>query len=119
MQIRKSIAAMVALVVLLISVQAVTAGEQDFQLYNRTGVDIYALYVSPSGVDDWEEDILGADILLAGADIPITFDREEDDALWDLRVEDSEGNYLEYEEINLLSVYEVILEQDGVARCKE
>ena len=66
----------------------------------------------------WEEDILGADVLLAGADILIKFDGTGDQ-YWDIRVEDEEGNFLYWEEIDLLSAYEVILNEDGTARIKE
>lgn len=110
---------LLTLLILLVTFQTALAGEQDFQLFNRTGVDIHAVYISPTGVDDWEEDILGADVLLAGADIDITFDRDEEPDFWDIRVEDDEGNYLEWEGIDLYSAYQVILEPNGSARIKD
>jgi hypothetical protein len=35
-------------------------------LENKTGSDLVELYASPSDVDEWEEDILGLDILASG-----------------------------------------------------
>lgn len=119
MKFRKLVTIALSLLFLMAGAQTVLAGDQDFDLYNRTGVDIHAVYVSPTGVEDWQEDVLGAEVLLAGADIEITFDRGETAEYWDIRVEDSEGNYLYWEEIDLLAAYQVILERDGTARIKD
>jgi hypothetical protein len=35
------------------------------------------LYVSPDDVDDWEEDVLGRDVLKHNASVDITFSRSE------------------------------------------
>ena len=39
------------------------AGDQDFTLVNKTGVEIHNLHVSPSDKEEWGEDILGKDTL--------------------------------------------------------
>ncbi|MGE0491872.1 MAG: hypothetical protein AB7S38_21855 [Vulcanimicrobiota bacterium] len=117
---RKSVLGIIALTALLLGSlhQTARAGEQDFELFNRTGVDIYALYVSPSGTDNWEEDLLGGKVIQNGATVNIQFDGASEAELWDIRVEDSEGNALEFEEINLLEASQVILEEDHTARIK-
>lgn len=84
-------------------------GAQDFTVVNRTGVEIYALYVTPHNADEWGEDILGADTLLADEDLLITFSRSERARLWDLRVEDEDGNFIEWERLNLLEISKVTL----------
>lgn len=109
--------AVLAAVVLLTS-QMVTAGAQDFELFNRTGVDIHALYVSPSGEDDWGEDLLDGRMIEAGATVEIQFSGAGDAEYWDLRVEDEEGNSLNFEAINLLEASQVILNEDETARIK-
>ena len=43
----------------LLAVSAVRAGDQDFTLVNKTGVEIHALHVAPHSSDEWGEDILG------------------------------------------------------------
>lgn len=94
----------------------VQAGDQDFELINQTGVDIYALYASPHSASDWEEDILGLDVLLAGDSVTIQFDPAEAAALWDLRVEDENGDAIEWERLNLLRISIVTLYfEDGRA----
>lgn len=77
---------------------------QDFTLVNRTGVEIYALFVTPHDVDDWGEDILGQDTLAVGQTLDISFSRKEKAAFWDLRIEDSDGNFIEWESLNLTAI---------------
>lgn len=84
-------------------------GPQDFILANRTGVEIHALYITPRDSDDWGEDILGVDTLPSGENLEITFSRKEKAKYWDLRVEDEDGAYIEWEDLNLLEISKVTL----------
>lgn len=77
---------------------------QDFTLVNKTGVEIYALYVTPHDVNDWGDDILGQDTLAVGGTLDITFSRKEKSTFWDLRIEDSDGNFIEWESLNLTAI---------------
>jgi hypothetical protein len=61
---------------------------------NRTGVDIYYAYISASGTDNWEEDILGDNILTDGNTLSINVTGSYN--MFDLRVEDSVGDGLEF-----------------------
>jgi hypothetical protein len=92
------------------------AGEQDFTLVNKTGVEIHKLYTAPHSSDDWEEDVLGEDTLANGESLDITFPKREKAAHWDLRVEDSKGNAITFENLNLKEISEVVLHyKDGKA----
>ncbi len=67
---------------------------------NYSDRDIFYLYVSPESSGDWEEDVLGDDVLLAGDDIRINlygydecmfdikavYDNEEEEISWDVNV---------------------------------
>lgn len=87
---------------------------QDFTVVNKTGVVINALYISPADKDDWEEDILGKDQLADGETLDIKFNREEKTDKWDLKVEDSKGNSIEWHDLDLLKISEVTLHyKDG------
>ena len=87
---------------------------QDFTLVNKTGVIIDKLFVSPADADDWEEDVLGQDTLADGATLDIKFKREEKAPKWDLKVEDSKGNSIEWHDLNLLEISKVTLHyKDG------
>jgi len=92
------------------------SGKHDFTLVNETGVEIHKVYISPHDSDDWEEDILGRDTLPSGESVDIKFHRNEKAAKWDLRVEDSKGNAIEWENLNLLEISKVTLHyKDGKA----
>lgn len=92
-----------------IGTQAAAQGRQDFTLVNRTGVEIYALYVTPHNADEWGEDILGADTLLSNEELDISFSRKEKAKYWDVRIEDEEGNFIEWGRLNLLEISKVTL----------
>ncbi len=94
------------------------AGDQDFQLFNRTGVDIHALYVCPSDQEDWDNELLGGKQLINEADVLIQFHPDTSAQMWDIRVEDAEGNFLEWHDVDLITAVQVILEPNGVARIK-
>ena len=47
------------------TVNVAAQGAQDFILVNRTGVEIYALYVTPQNAEDWGDDRLGDDTHLS------------------------------------------------------
>ncbi len=71
---------------LAMSVSAWAQGKQDFTLVNKTGYTLSELYVSPAAAQDWEEDILGKDILDDGESVDISFDRGSKTCKWDLKV---------------------------------
>jgi hypothetical protein len=92
---------------------ASTAAAQDFTLVNKTGVEIDKVFISPHDGNDWEEDILGRDTLPDGQSVDIKFHRSETAPMWDLRVEDSKGNAIEWENLNLLQISKATLHYDN------
>lgn len=106
-----------ALVLLaMAAVGSANAGEQDFTVFNETGVEIHRLYTSPHSSDSWDEDVLGEYTLPDGEGVEISFSPLEDAAMWDLRVEDADGNYITWENLNLLRISAVTLYyEDGEA----
>lgn len=79
-------------------------GEQDFVLVNKTGVEIYALYITPNSANDWGDDVLGVDTLPPGEETTIVFSPQARATYWDLRVEDEDGNYIEWDKFNLKKI---------------
>ena len=95
------------------------AGDQDFTLVNKTGVEIHSLHVSPADADKWGPDILGKDTLEDGQSVEIKFHRDEDAEKWDLRIEDKGGNAIEWEDLNLMKISKITLHyQDGKATAE-
>ena len=95
--------------------QIVLAGDQDFTLVNKTGVEIHALHVSPADANKWGPDILGKDTLADGESLKITFDDRDKHVHWDLKVTDKDGNSLEWYDLNLVETEEVTLHWDAKA----
>lgn len=110
--------ALVALVTftILLPQKASAQGKQDFTLHNETGVVISELYVSPHQSNDWEEDVLGQDVLLDGEEVDILFSPRTKPKLWDIKVVDKDGDSIMWENLNLLEISEVTLYfKDGKA----
>ena len=81
-----------ALVGLAISGTVALAADQDFSLVNATGYEISALYVAPSKSSDWQEDVLGQDVLGDGQQANVNFSRDSETCNWDLKVVYSDDN---------------------------
>jgi len=99
--------------------QNALAGDQDFTLVNKTGVEIHALHVSPADANKWGPDILGKDTLEDGQSVEIKFHEDEEAEKWDLRIEDKEGHAIEWEDLNLMKISKVVLHySDGKATAE-
>lgn len=92
---------------LLVSRSTGIAGDQDFTLVNKTGVEIHNLHVSPADKNEWGEDVLGRDTLGDGESAEIKLNAKEDAEKWDLRVADKSGNAIEWPDLNLLKISKV------------
>lgn len=106
-----SLFALMAILAPLASAQ----GKQDFTLYNRTGLAITEMYVSPASADEWGEDILGVDVLPDGDDTMIHFSPRERVASWDIKLIDENGKeHIRYK-FNLLNISEITVtrQKDG------
>jgi hypothetical protein len=97
----------------LVAASAARAGDQDFTLVNKTGVEIHSLHVAPHSGDEWGDDILGKDTLSDGDSLEITFGKHDRAHHWDLRIEDEKGNVLTWENLDLMSISEVTLHYKG------
>jgi hypothetical protein len=94
---------------LLLAAPFAFAGDQDFTLVNETGLVIDQLYCSPSESKDWEEDILGTEVLEDGEKAEITFSRDETARNWDLMIVDEDGDKVVWDEIDLLEAESITL----------
>ena len=105
--------AVLALALLVLAAIAGTAlaGTQDFTLVNQTGVEIYRLYISETANNDWEEDVLGEDVLPDGSRLNINF-RGRSACLWDMKVTDEYDNTVEWSAIDLCEASVVVLHCD-------
>lgn len=93
-----------AAAVIAISVQPAFADRRNFRVFNRTSVDINSLYVSPSGARNWEEDVLGRDVLEAGTSTLINFRGNSSACRYDIRAEFKDGDVVEDYKINICNI---------------
>lgn len=64
----------------------IDAYDLDFELVNKTGYDINAVFVSPTKEASWGEDIMGKDVLPDGESVNIIFSTKETAKKWDIYV---------------------------------
>jgi hypothetical protein len=87
--------ALVAAATLVVgTAQQALADPRDFTLVNGSAITIREVYVSTSDTQNWEEDILGAEVLGPGARVNITFPAVDGDAgkcMYDIRVVGTNG----------------------------
>ncbi len=93
------------------------AGAQDFVLVNKTGRDIYVINISPSSTNDWEEDVLGSDILENGESVTVRFGSGRT-KYWDLQAVFEDESSISWYKINLLETSEITLYADGTAELE-
>jgi hypothetical protein len=86
---------------------AAFAAQQDFTVTNHTGHVIMTLNVSPSSSTRWGPDILGREVLGDGEQAEVSFDRNEDQCSWDIRVTYDDGTNNDMRGVNLCEVSEV------------
>lgn len=90
------------------------AGAQDFVLVNNTGADIYVVNISPTSTNDWEEDILGSDILEDGEEVRVNFGVGRT-RYWDIQAVFEDDSTISWYKIDLLETSRVTLARDGTA----
>lgn len=84
---------------------------------NHTGFDIWEMYASTANTSDWEEDVLSDYILYDGGEVTINFEFDENNLVWDFKICDSLGYYIEFYDVDFSECYEdgtvMLLEFDG------
>lgn len=83
------------------------AAPQDFTIHNQTGHVIVTLNVSPTASNQWGADILGQDVLANGKSAEVSFDRDEDHCVWDIRVTYDDDTENDERGINLCETTDV------------
>jgi hypothetical protein len=94
--------AMLALALVVSSVSTAFADPRDFVLINNTGTILSEVYVSPSNVTDWGNDVLGRDVLMPDETVTITFAKfTPGDCYYDIKVITDEGAEGQLNQVNL------------------
>lgn len=108
-----AVAGLVAISVLGVSRLAL-AGTQDFTVVNETGLVISELYVSESSNDNWEEDVLGSDVLGNDESTKITFNNyQEGECSFDIKIVDNHDEAWTVNGVNLCKTSTVTFRREG------
>jgi hypothetical protein len=106
-----TVAAAAALMVLTPTLAS--AAPQDFELTNATGYDLKNLYISPTTTNDWQDDVLGEDVLANGQAVKIHFPGGRGETCeWDLKVTYSDDSSHEWTNVNLCTISAVTIHYD-------
>ena len=95
---------LLAVLLLAAGPQAAQNAELDFKLENKTGINIYSIYIAPHDSDEWGDDVMEEDILRNGESVDLTFHPKARAAKWDLRIEDKDGESVEWENFDLTKI---------------
>jgi hypothetical protein len=108
----KKIFAAIAFVLAMVVAIPASAGQQDFRLFNRSGLIVWRLFVSPHSSNSWEEDVLGGDVLMTGDYSTIRFSDYEDTTWWDIKIQTRNGTYFTFSNFNLKRITYLYLYYD-------
>ena len=80
-----------ALPLSVMTAKSVLAKSLEFRVTNNTATNITTFQTSPTGINDWEEDILGIDILRPGESTNIIISDSRDVCTYDIRAVFDDG----------------------------
>ena len=87
-------------------VQSRDGYDRHVTIKNRTGWTMLRFYASDSRKDDWEEDILGDDVLENGQNVRINIDDGSGACVYDFKAEFTNGEELTRSRINVCEIGE-------------
>jgi hypothetical protein len=94
-------AALAPALVLFVMATPLAAQDLVFELNNRSSYTVMEFYASPNDVGDWEQDILGEDVLPAGDSMRITIADARSQCEYDLRFVFDDGDVVERGSVDL------------------
>lgn len=98
-----------AAVVMTASSFAAQAGQTDFTIYNDSYSDIHYVFVSPDTSDNWGDDVLGHDILLAGYGADIDMTAFGNHCVFDVQIANEFGEVIEFWGVDFCSTSEIVV----------
>lgn len=93
-----------AALLLAAATSAASAANRHVDIVNKTGMAIKHFYASTSGTDDWEEDILGRDVIANGDTFDIDIDDGTGKCKYDFKAVFANGQELVRNNINVCQI---------------
>lgn len=88
-------------------------GSRVVVMRNRTGTDLYGVFLAPAGSERWSDDLLAGKRLDEGEELDVTFPWGARAIWWNIRVENREGRSVEWKELPLRRFRRVTLYFQG------
>lgn len=83
---------------------------RDITVINKSGKPITELYISPADSDDWEEDVLGVDVLADGEKVEISFaGYKNEQCVFDILARNANGDEWLLTDLNLCETFTVTI----------
>lgn len=89
---------------LLLAGSAAQAANRHVDIVNKTGMTMKHFYASSTGTDDWEEDILGRDVIEDGETFDINIDDGSGACRFDFKAVFDNGKALVRKSINVCEI---------------
>lgn len=81
-----------------------SAADRKVEIVNQTGYSIIEFYGSNNGTSDWEEDILGTDVLPHNSSVEIDFDDGTGHCIFDFLIVFEDGDQIKEEDIDVCTI---------------
>lgn len=94
-------ATLVALPLVAIGAKSAVAEDLQFTLNNATSYNLVQFYTSPADVNNWEEDVLGTDVLESGDSAMVTVADGREQCEYDIKGVFEDGQSVEHAAVNL------------------
>lgn len=101
-----------ACLLLCLTTVSAYAADMYVKVTNKTGFDIYHLYVSDVGSDEWGEDVLDVDVLEDGDTVQVDI-KGYSNPKFDVQAEDEDGDTYTIRNINV-NKYDIVFTIDNV-----
>jgi|GEM_PF-1169720 len=88
---------------------------QEAVIINKTGFDLYNVYLSPAGMEEWSEDLQPFDVILNGQYKIVDLSAYENETVFDFRFIDVDGDEYIKKNIDLNLHRKVVVSLDDLA----
>lgn len=95
------LSSVLAAAVFALAASSASAEDLKFDLKNGTSAVLDQFYASPPDTNDWEDDILGQDVLDKGETVTVTVADGRDTCVYDLRFVFQDGDVIEKAKVDL------------------
>ncbi len=99
-----AIAALVGTFFIIANFATADAADRRVRIINETSYDMVRFYGSNVGTDDWEEDILGRDVLRTGRSVMVNFDDGSGYCMFDFKAVFDDGDEVIKERVNVCKI---------------